>query len=217
MEMSLSLLSLEGLRPYLEELASTSPAPGGGVAAAVTIAQGLALLSMVCHLTIGKKRFSSVQGEVSGILERVTEMRAMAMSEAEADIHAFEAVMGSYRLPSGSPSLDLAKNAAVARATREAAEPPFRLMVLVVEALPIADRLAQIGNPNVLSDVLVSRHLLVAGYASSLENVDVNLGNLSADDPFTSNMKARMKVLHAQLPPTRDPVFRGSQIRHRLR
>ncbi|HRH13503.1 MAG TPA: cyclodeaminase/cyclohydrolase family protein [Azonexus sp.] len=193
----MNLPPLEGLRPYLEALASRSPVPGGGVAAAVTIGQGLALLSMVCNLTIGKRQFSSVQSEVSSILERVTEMRAMVMSEAEADIHAFTALMAAYQMASDAPSLASKKKAAVARATRAAAEPPFRLMALVLEAQPFADRLAQIGNPNVLSDVLVGRHLLVAGYASSVENVEANLRNLSAGDPFIDKMKARMKALQA--------------------
>lgn len=193
-------LPLEGLRSYLEALASRSPVPGGGVAAAVTIAQGLALLSMVCNLTIGKEKFSSVHKEVSALLMRATELRALTMSEAEADILAFEAVMAAYRLPSGSPSLASEKSAATLKATRAAAEPPFRLMALVVEALPIAERLGQIGNPSVFSDIRVGRHLLVAGYASSVANVEVNLDNLSDTDPFGLTMRAKISELHAQLP-----------------
>lgn len=192
-------LPLEGLRPYLEALASRSPVPGGGVAAAVTIAQGLALLSMVCNLTIGREKFSSVHKEVSELLMRATELQMLAMSEAEADILAFEAVMAAYRLPMGSPSLASEKSAATLKATQAAAEPQFRLMALAVEALPIAERLGQIGNPSVFSDVRVGRQLLVAGYASSMANVEVNLDNLPADDPFILNMRARIGALHERL------------------
>jgi len=40
------------IQANLEELASAAPAPDGGAAAALTGAQGVALLSMVCRLTV---------------------------------------------------------------------------------------------------------------------------------------------------------------------
>jgi methenyltetrahydrofolate cyclohydrolase len=50
-----STLGSTSISAYLDRLASADPTPGGGAAAAVTAAQGAALLSMVCNLTIGKK------------------------------------------------------------------------------------------------------------------------------------------------------------------
>lgn len=188
-------LLLDGLKPYLNDLASASPAPGGGVAAAVTVAQGLALLSMVCNLTLGKKRFSAVDGQVKGILEQVSAMRAKALSEAEADMNAFGNVMNAYQMPSESGEQQSRKRDALAKATREAAEPPCRLMELATQALPLADQLEQIGNPNVVSDVLVGRHLLMAGYQASKENVEVNLRSLPADDPFVCEMRTKIDAL----------------------
>lgn len=40
---------------FLNELASNSPAPGGGSVAALSGALGAALTSMVCNLTVGKR------------------------------------------------------------------------------------------------------------------------------------------------------------------
>jgi formiminotetrahydrofolate cyclodeaminase len=185
-------LLLDSLKPYLDDLASASPAPGGGAAAAVTIAQGLALLSMVCNLTIGKKKFAEVEGEAKEILEQVSRLRGAALTEAEADMAAFNAVMGAYQMPATNDAEKAAKRESLARATRAAAEPPYRLMELCTRALPLADRLEQIGNPNVLSDVLVGRHLLLAGLASSRVNVEVNLNSLAPEDVFVAEMKARM-------------------------
>ena len=186
---------LDSLKPYLDDLASASPAPGGGAAAAVTVAQGLALLSMVCNLTIGKKKFSAVENQVKEILGQVSAMRAEAMTGAEADMKAFDAVMKAYQISAETDEQKLAKKAALAQATREAAEPPFRLMALAAQALPLADQLEKIGNPNVLSDVLVGRHLLIAGFKSSKENVEVNLRSLSPDDSFVSQMRNKMSAL----------------------
>jgi len=193
-------LLLDGLNPYLSELASAAPAPGGGAAAAVTVAQGLALLSMVCNLTIGKKKFSAVEAQAKDILDQVSTMRAEALSEAEADMNAFNVVMKAYQMPTETDEQKLAKKATLANATRNAAEPPFRLMALAAQALPLADQLEKIGNPNVLSDVFVGRHLLIAGYKSSKENVEVNLNNLSHEDFFVSEMRTKMNDLAASVP-----------------
>ena len=191
---------LDGLKPYLDELASAAPAPGGGAAAAVTVAQGLALLSMVCNLTIGKKKFSAVEDQARDILEQLTTMRAEALSEAEADMGAFTVVMKAFQMPAENDEQKLTKKATLAKATRNAAEPPFRLMALAALALPLADQLEKIGNPNLLSDVFVGRHLLIAGYKSSKENVEVNLNNLSPEDSFASEMRTKMNALIANIP-----------------
>mgnify|MGYP000079575857 CR=1 FL=1 len=45
------------LQPFLDELASNAPTPGGGSAGAAAGAMGAALVSMVCNLTIGKEKF----------------------------------------------------------------------------------------------------------------------------------------------------------------
>jgi formiminotetrahydrofolate cyclodeaminase len=193
-------LLLDGLKPYLNELASASPAPGGGAAAAVTVAQGLALLSMVCNLTIGKKAFSAVEAQAKDILEQLSTMRAEALSDAEADMNAFSVVMKAYQMPAETDAQKSTRKAALAKATRNAAEPPFRLMALAAQALPLADQLEKIGNPNVLSDVFVGRHLLIAGYKSSKENVEINLNNLSPEDSFVSEMKTKMNALSASFP-----------------
>ena len=186
---------LDGLTPYLDDLASASPTPGGGAAAAVTVAQGLALLSMVCNLTIGKKKFSAVEDQAKAILEQLSTLRAAALSGAEADMHAFTVVMRAWQMPAATDEQQSNRKAALEKATRNAAEPPFRLMTLAARALPLADQLEKIGNPNVLSDVFVGRHLLMAGYKSSQENVEVNLNNLASEDPFISKMRTKMNEL----------------------
>ena len=52
--MSMSLMSLE---QFSAELASSSPAPGGGSASALTGAIAASLSSMVANLTVGKKGY----------------------------------------------------------------------------------------------------------------------------------------------------------------
>ena len=127
-------------------------------------------------------------------------MRSEALSEAETDMNAFTVVMKTYRMPADTDEQRSAKKAALEKATRNAAVPPFRLMALAARALPLADQLEKIGNPNVLSDVFVGRHLLIAGYKSSKENVEINLNNLSPEDSFVREMRVKMNSLIAGFP-----------------
>ena len=48
------------LSEYLDVLISDEPAPGGGSVSALAGAQGAALMSMVCDLTIMKKKWVSL-------------------------------------------------------------------------------------------------------------------------------------------------------------
>ena len=46
---------------FVDVLASKAPVPGGGGAAALVGAIGMALGSMVCNLTIGKKKYAEYE------------------------------------------------------------------------------------------------------------------------------------------------------------
>ncbi len=52
-------LSEHTLRAFIHELASDSPAPGGGSVAALAAALGAALTAMVARLTVGKEKYRS--------------------------------------------------------------------------------------------------------------------------------------------------------------
>lgn len=185
-------MPIDGLATYLRELASASPAPGGGAAAALTIAQGLALLAMACNLTIGKKKFAAVEEPVRALLLRISKMSPEALAEVDADAAAFGKVIDAYRLPAQTDAEKSVRQAAVAEASCQAAEPPLRLLVLAAEALPLADRLEQIGNPQVASDVRIARLLLVAGCHASQENVAINLQGLPPGSLFVSQLRERL-------------------------
>ena len=58
------------VQPFLDKLAGGSATPGGGSAAAAAGAMGTALVSMVCNLTIGKKKFVDVESQMKEILRK---------------------------------------------------------------------------------------------------------------------------------------------------
>ena len=56
-------MTLSSCREFSEKLASASPTPGGGGAAALAGALGAALGQMVCNLTLGKKKYADVENQ----------------------------------------------------------------------------------------------------------------------------------------------------------
>ena len=53
---------------FVDVLASKAPVPGGGGAAALVGAIGMALGSMVCNLTTGKKKYAQYEEDIQAIL-----------------------------------------------------------------------------------------------------------------------------------------------------
>jgi glutamate formiminotransferase/formiminotetrahydrofolate cyclodeaminase len=67
--------------PFLDELASETPTPGGGSAAAYAGAMAAALVGMVARLTIGKKKYAEVETRMQSVLAQAEGLRA-ALTEA---------------------------------------------------------------------------------------------------------------------------------------
>ena len=89
----------ETIETFLDGLASSAPTPGGGGAAAISGAMGAALVSMVCNLTIGKKKYVEVEADLKQVLEKSEALRKTLTGMIADDVEAFDAVMGAYGLP----------------------------------------------------------------------------------------------------------------------
>src|SRR5688572_16114784 len=87
------------IEKFLDELASQNATPGGGSAAAIMGAKGAALVSMVCNLTIGKKKYADVEADMMAVLEKSESLRKQLTGMIEDDVSAFGTVMGAYGMP----------------------------------------------------------------------------------------------------------------------
>ncbi|TLU83216.1 MAG: cyclodeaminase/cyclohydrolase family protein [Chlorobium sp.] len=178
---------------YLQELASASSTPGGGSAAALTAAQGTALLAMVCRLTIGKKKFADVEDEVRSILATLDNDLKITQELADSDIRMFQTVMAAYKLPKETETEAEARAGEIQSALKTCSDVPFELFKTCLFMLPLADRLEQICNPAVRSDVVVGRYLLLAALYSAQANVEINLAGIT-DDSFSAEKREFMEV-----------------------
>ncbi|HLA99930.1 MAG TPA: cyclodeaminase/cyclohydrolase family protein, partial [Bacteroidota bacterium] len=144
------------LASFLDDLASASPAPGGGSVAAFAGALGSALAAMVCRLTIGKKKYAEVGEEMEAVLMMAEDLRAKFTRLADTDTEAFNKVMDAYSLPKDSDDRKALRNAAIQTATKEAALVPLECMKHGIDALALARTVAGKGNLNSVSDAGVS-------------------------------------------------------------
>jgi len=136
----------KSLQTFLDELASPSPAPGGGSVAALAGALGAALTSMVCHLTIGKKKYADVEETMKAILKESEELRSRFTLLIDKDTEAFNKVMEAFTLPRDSEAQRSLREAAIASATKEATLIPLEVMKHCIDGLALALKVARNGT-----------------------------------------------------------------------
>ena len=181
---------------FLDELASSAPAPGGGSAAALAGAMGAALVSMVANLTIGKKQYAAVQADMQRIVAQSEKLRRECQDLLDQDVIAYSALMATYKMPRDTEEQKAVREAAMQQALRKAAEVPMEMAVVCVEILNLCPETAQKGNVHAVSDAGVGALLAEAGLRSAALNVWINLGSIK-DQDFVQRERARLDGLLA--------------------
>ena len=169
------------VRDFQTALASSSPTPGGGTAAAISLGQASALTIMVCDLTIGKDKWSDGWPIAEKAMLSAVKIMTRAGELADEDSDAFDDVMASFRLPKATEEEKLSRREAIRNATLLATEKPFETAKLALELLELLPELAAKGNANAVSDVGVAGLLASAACKGALFNVDINLPGLPED------------------------------------
>ena len=173
----------ESLKEYLDDLAGRSPTPGGGSAAALTAAMGCALISMVANFTISKTKFQEAQGFVKDVLQISEKIRQQLMRLVDQDVEAYTKYYNATKLLETDEKQKQFKKDAIQSSLKEAVGVPLNICRLTVELLKVCPDLAEVGNPNLVSDVGVGALLLEGAFNSAALNVRINLKQLR-DEKF---------------------------------
>ena len=181
-------LITKNISEFLNELASSSPAPGGGSVSALAGALGSALISMVGNLTIGKKKYAEVEAEMRNVINESEKLRGKLSSLIDKDTDAFNLVMSAFGMPKETDDQKTARAAAIESATKEATMVPLDVMHACLDAVALSETVARKGNTNALSDAGVSALLLRAGCRGAYYNVKINLSSLK-DAGFVEKIK----------------------------
>ena len=170
------------IQQFLDELASKSATPGGGSAAAIMGAQGAALISMVCNLTIGKPKFAEVEADMQALLSDAEALRQQLTDMIKADVDVFNRVMASYGLPKETDAEKAARSAAIQDVLKEATDVPLDCAKACSKVIALSQIAADKGNPNVISDAGAGLMAAYGGLKIAALNVYINAGSLKDRD-----------------------------------
>ena len=185
-------LTLEG---FVHETASESPAPGGGSVSASVGAMGAALATMVANLSSHKRGCDERWEEFSDWAEKGKACHDELLRLVDEDTEAFNQIMAAYGLPAGSDQEKAAKHEAVQTATRRAIEIPFRVMEVALASMDVIKAMAEIGNPNSVSDAGVGALCARTAVMGAYLNVQINAPGVD-DKPWVNVLLSRGKNIH---------------------
>lgn len=194
------------MQHFIDKLASSSPEPGGGSAAALVGGLGAALVSMVGNLTIGKEKYKDVQGAIEDLLAKTEALRADLQRLMQEDTEAFSAVSQAYRLPKETEEQKKARSEKIQEGLKGAAtEVPFQVCEKSLEVALLARTGAEIGNVGAVSDAGVAALFADACAQAAAMNVKINL-NAIRDEAFTSAKWARVQEILKEVGTLREEV-----------
>lgn len=182
------------IKSFLSELASKSPAPGGGSVAALSGSLGAALTSMVCNLTIGKEKYSDVQDEIKKLLRESEKIRKELTELIDEDTNAFNDVMKAFKMPKETEEQKKKRSLAIQGGYKKAADVPLKTAKACEKIFDIAIITAEKGNKNSITDAAVSALMAKAGVEGAILNVKINLSSIK-DEEFVKNITKELKEI----------------------
>ncbi len=166
------------LDKFTEEVASESPAPGGGSVAAYIASCGIALATMVANLSAHKRGWDDRWEYFSDWAEKGETIRRQLIAAVDADTEAFNKVMEAFSMPKETPEEKQLRSAAIQKAQLGAVRVPLDVMKMAASALPVAEAMVKQGNPNSVTDAGVGASALLCGIYGAYLNVCINLKDL---------------------------------------
>ena len=182
------------LQAFANETASESPAPGGGSIAAYMGSLGISLATMVANLSSHKKGWDKRWKEFSAWAEKGQKIKDELLYLVDEDTNAFNKIMEAFSLPKSSEQEVKTRSEAIQNATKYATEVPLKTMILAYSSFPIIKAMAEIGNPNSISDAGVGALCARSAVIGAYMNVRINASELK-DEAFKKEILAKAEKI----------------------
>jgi formiminotetrahydrofolate cyclodeaminase len=163
---------------------------------------GAALVCMVARLTLGKAEYAAVHTEVEEIVQKAEVLRARFQVLMSEDMEAYGRLSGCLKLPKATTEEKANRTSAMQAALVDAALVPLEMAERAVELMRYCQRVAEIGNKNVLSDIAVASTLASSAVSGASWMVRVNIQGLKD--------QARAEELNDRLNGAFNAVIEGS-------
>ncbi len=178
---------------FTDEVSRDTPAPGGGSIAALAGSLGAALASMVAALTHGTKT-DEINEELQQITVSAQQVKDALLKGVDADTNAFNGYMDAMRMPKDTDEQKAARTARMQAELKGAIAVPMETAEHSLEAMKLAARTTEIGNPNSITDGAVGCQMGFAAVRGACWNAVINLKGIK-DDAYVAEIQARCDEL----------------------
>lgn len=186
------------VKDFVEELASSSPAPGGGSIAALAGSLASALSSMVFNLTVGKKAFEELDDEkkemMKNSLEDSNDKKGEFLDLMERDTEAFLKIMASFRMPKETEEEKNARSQKIQEGYKNAIEIPLEVAKKAFAMYGHIEKALKYGNKNAASDAGVAALLLQTAIEGAALNVKINIPSIK-DEQYRNSVGKEINQL----------------------
>ncbi|MDG2058627.1 MAG: glutamate formimidoyltransferase, partial [Flavobacteriales bacterium] len=165
------------LTDFANETSSESPAPGGGSISAYCGAMGVALGTMVANLSAHKRGWDDRWEEFSSWAEKGMDYQNTLLNLVDEDTNAFNKIMDAFRLPKDTESNKSKRKKSIQEATKYAILTPFKVMETAYNSMEVMQAMAEIGNPNSVTDAGVGALCARTAVIGAFLNVKINCGD----------------------------------------
>ena len=132
---------------FLDELSSNKLVPGGGSAASLVAAIGIALGSMVGNLALSKKRYQSIIPEIESVIVKTEKLKRDLEYLIEKDAESCESLLKAFKMPKTE------REHVMDAALEEACTVPLEIMKKTIEAIDLHEQLLELGITTAISDI----------------------------------------------------------------
>jgi len=190
-------LAKMNLIEFANKTSSESPAPGGGSISAYCGALGAALSTMVANLSANKRGWEDKWEFYSKWGEKSLAYQNILVKLVDEDTLAFNRIMAAVSLPKDSDEQKETRLMALQSATKYAIEVPFKIMETSFACLESIKCMAEVGNPNSISDAGVAALCIRTAVMGAYLNVRINCKDLN-DDNYVSDIIQKGKLIVEQ-------------------
>ena len=166
------------LNDFSYETASESPAPGGGSIAAYCGALGAALATMSANLSAHKRGWDDKWETFSNWGNISINHQKSLLNLVDKDAQSFNNIMDAFKLPKSNEEEKINRFKAIQLATKKAIEIPLEVMETSYKSFDVIRKMAEIGNPNAITDVGVAALCARAAVVGAYLNLKINCKSL---------------------------------------
>lgn len=192
---------------FTDELASNSPAPGGGSVSALAGSLAAGLTSMVAALSHEKKEYLDKKPMMEEIGVEAQRLKNELHYLIDEDTHAFNKILSARRLPVSTDEEKIHRSEAILDADIYAIEIPLRVAETSISVLKLAEKLVHEGNPNSVSDAGVAGETALAAVRGACMNVLINLAGFSGESSYAEVTAGRTEKLISEAEALHKNIF----------